>query len=360
MPTVDLFSTPKKRGATDLQAGALASACSNEPEAKKPPKCVQALKEQIGEEGKQITPDYLKSLLSKADYNNFCNNFRSQLTPTQKVEYKAAPKADQDKWIAQWAMDPAGCVLNGYQRTEAYTDNSIREEDRWMTEEQLAGPRGLNSASHAKILTSSSELPERPCRYACLAKAGVKEFKVTEEMYNRITGIKKTIGAEGVAELKDSEFNSVVASLESNSSDMNKQVAKAKATPKAPDPKKKELAMQNTKLGTSLRALKRKMDAVALDMETLKGLLGNLLPKGYPVTMKEFFEGIIGEVFEQISKAKGCYATHVTAPEEASHDNIAKVADAIKEVEDETASLTKIKADFEKSHGADMRKLTAK
>ena len=99
---------------------------------------------------------------------------------------------------------PRDLRTEGFNRTIIRKEEAHEKEHRWFTEEQLAGPRCFNSAAHAKLLTA--DLPSQPSRYASMAKAGVLEYQLTEELYREMTGKRSEAGVSSESELKVYEY----------------------------------------------------------------------------------------------------------------------------------------------------------
>ena len=119
----------------------------------------------VGRLHSKLDPSLLKSAtdikmaLGSKDYNNFCNTFRNGLGEDDKASYPGMGQADKDAWILQWAIDPVTCSTRGFNRTTVYQDEQIVEEERWVTEEQLADV--MKSSNHASIAIKAKELPEK-------------------------------------------------------------------------------------------------------------------------------------------------------------------------------------------------------
>ena len=103
-------------------------------------------------------PDHaaLKEALG-SKYNNFSNNFRNHLTPSQKDQYKDTPKPQREEWIYQWYVDPTQCNLTGFNRTTAIKKDTSKVKETWLTESQLGGPKYLNNPEHAHLLVLSGD-----------------------------------------------------------------------------------------------------------------------------------------------------------------------------------------------------------
>ena len=229
-----------------------------------------------------------------------------------------------------------------------------------MTEDQVAGVNGFNNPQHAKLLCESGELASRKHRYKCLADAGVFEFRLTDELYRRVKGVKQDNGVEGTVELRPEEFTEVKDSLVAAAGDLNKTIVKKKepSKPKV-DPLKKELAQTNTKLQVSLRGLKRKMDCMFVETEGLQDQTVKLKEKGYPASMEEHWKTKIQEFQSVIEAAKSVYCEYVTKPDERSADKVNIVKEALDAVDTESVRLTRAKKEFDKNTGTDIKKLTS-
>ena len=150
------------------------------------------MRENLGDKMNALTPQMLRQQLSPLQYNNFANNFRLALDPAQREEYKNKSRAERDGWIAQWAIDPETALSTGYNKDCVYNDELSINDDEWVTQSVLGGPRYFNDAMHADILVKPGEMQERPSRHAALAAHGVKEYKITSEIFRAIEGKKRS------------------------------------------------------------------------------------------------------------------------------------------------------------------------
>ena len=126
----------------------------------------------------------------------------------------------------------------------------------WVAAEVLDGPKFMNSTAHAKLLADSGELRDRPSRYAALAKAGVREYEITEEVLRIIQGTRSENGVSATSELQPSEYQDVKRSLEQGLDSKPPPKRRQKeATPI--DPRVKELKEANEKRMAALRVMKK-------------------------------------------------------------------------------------------------------
>ena len=117
------------------------------------------------------------------------------------------------------------CESDGYNKAFAYSDDSIREEDRWLTAEQLVDY--FKSRPHARAVIDGKELRERLSKFKALAAMGICEYMgfliiyeemppnyyITDEMHIRIDGKREENGVRAVAQLKPNEFAEVADSI---------------------------------------------------------------------------------------------------------------------------------------------------
>ena len=98
------------------------------------------------------------------------------------AEYRALQTdAERRQFLIDYILDPESCCKRiGTNSTSRSTNRRETSKVEWLTEEQLAGPKYLNSAAHAKIAIKS--MRERPHKTnAGLRAAGVKEYEYFKE-----------------------------------------------------------------------------------------------------------------------------------------------------------------------------------
>ena len=158
-----------------------------------------------------MTPEKLRASMTRPQYKIFSNTFKRWLTDDQRKQYAALDMVQKASWVCQWSIDPALCQSVGYNKAFAYSDDSIREEDRWLTEEQLVDYS--KSRPHARAVIAGKELRERPSKFKALAAMGICEYYITDEMHIRMKGKREEKGVRAVAELKPNEFAEVADSI---------------------------------------------------------------------------------------------------------------------------------------------------
>ena len=55
----------------------------------------------------------------------------------RKNEYHNSEKADKEGWLVQFVIDPENAMLQGFNKTAAYTETKNKAAEVWVTEEQL-------------------------------------------------------------------------------------------------------------------------------------------------------------------------------------------------------------------------------
>ena len=110
----------------------------------------------------------------------------------------------------------------------------------------------------------------------------------------------------------------------------------------------------------ALRALKKKCDNVTQDLLKFSKELPKLHEKGYPETMQQFMQGKVDEVGAVVAEGNTLYAKFVFDSAENNPDNRHAKAAQTKEIEQQLQQVMKAKTQFDKTHGSDIRKLTAK
>ena len=119
-------------------------------------------------------------------------------------------------------LDPAACALHGYYRTTAFNERKSVDGEQWLTIAQLECSTRVGS---------NDESEERPHERACLAAAGVKQYKYNWSLVERSGGVREA-SVEARAELNEEEYNETKG-------DMSKQrqgpKRKAPTKPKEPE-----------------------------------------------------------------------------------------------------------------------------
>ena len=291
--------------------------------ASKMPKIVVKAREAMEAAGSdlEVTGDNLKKVMEAKDFNLLANAFRGSMSGAAKKQYSACVRTDQDRrqWLAQFVIDPRFATAEGFNVTEAFHINEDIDEERWATEEKLAGPTFYNCAKHAAVMTKSGELEERPHRNQALADAGVKEYKYTGDIVVRKkTGSHERNGVSLKTELNDQEYKDVVAKVGDG---VQKGGVKRKLVEKKPrveeSQESKDLKRaQNLRSGT-LRRCKTLLDKAALDASSLQDSYQKLADRGYPSAMREFYDKQVVVFQEQIKIHQKAFADEATQVETA-------------------------------------------
>ena len=148
----------------DAMAKALANTCgkgvAEEKKFSEIPKAVIELQRKLPRD--HATPEKLRQLGAK-QYDALSNNFRNRLNSAQEAELKTLTTEGKSNWLSQWAIDPEAGRNKGFSKGFVFTEESLDEEDRWVTREQLV--EFHKSGGNATILIEAKELPDRPSRY---------------------------------------------------------------------------------------------------------------------------------------------------------------------------------------------------
>ena len=127
----------------------------------------------------------------------------------------------------------------------------------------------------------------------------------------------------------------------------------------AVDPAVKLLKDANVKLQASLRNLKKKTDVVRQDLNKQTETVPLIMKRGYPQSMVDFMLGKIDVVSDAVNQAVVLYGDMIMKAEETDPSKIQVVQDRKKEIDDAHTSIVDIKLKYDKTHGADVKKLTA-
>jgi len=150
------------------------------------PKKMQELKEYLeaNNSGRPLCREQIKAADPKLR-NQACNAMVRTLENSQQVAYRRC-ESDQQRhqWIMDYILDPQKVKHEGSTtiRRESLTES--KDTFVWVTEEELASSRYMNSQEHAKLAVKC--LPSRPHDLDYLAKAGVLQYYYnTKEEVNK-------------------------------------------------------------------------------------------------------------------------------------------------------------------------------
>jgi len=76
-------------------------------------------------------------------------------------------------------------VCTGYNSTTAFDEEQSKKKEAWLTEEQMAGPKYLNSAAHAKLVCDSKVFEQQDHEIEAVAAAGVKQHRFNWSLLER-------------------------------------------------------------------------------------------------------------------------------------------------------------------------------
>ena len=122
------------------------------------------------------------------------------------------------------------------------------------------GPWAANGKAIYLFVAHSED---RDHEYPSLAKVGVKQYKLTQAILERVTGTGQEHGVTAKAELKSEEYGEVADSIQKASPREKPPKRKAQNPPKTEDPEVKQFKELIAKKTTFLRKLKSLNDKVA-------------------------------------------------------------------------------------------------
>ena len=140
------------------------------------PKAALEYKEMLQAMAGGVTPDNVKSTAHQAR-GKAISAMKGQMTPEKLEEFKSLDKdSSRQEWLAEYLLDPAsgGCVGKNFcTRTSTTSDTTTWV---WLTLDELAGPKWLNSEANAKIaITAMTSRPHSTNTALC--DAGVHEYR---------------------------------------------------------------------------------------------------------------------------------------------------------------------------------------
>lgn len=140
------------------------------------PKKMQELKEYLeaNNNGRPLCREQIKAADPKLR-NQACNSMVRTLEGAQQLAYKRCQTdVERHQWIMDYILDPQKVKHEGSTtiRRESLTES--KDTFVWVTEEELASSRYMNSQEHAKLAVKC--LPSRPHDLDYLAKAGVLQY----------------------------------------------------------------------------------------------------------------------------------------------------------------------------------------
>lgn len=325
------------------------------------PKVVARLHALIGEEAKTLTPPALRKHVG-AGWNNFTNSFRNNLSEQHREQYSKASKADQESWVTQWAIDPEQCKNHGFNRDYGFEQHASIKDTHWVILSVLGGPKMLSNMEMATKLANSGELPSRPCKFKTLAAEGVLEYQVTDEMQQIIDGTRRKAGVSSKADMTTDEAKETKADIVATSAQVaeglgSRRPSRKPSTVKVEVPGLKELKVENGKKESALRALKRRIDAITVDLNRTTDLSQNMVVRGYPQSLAEFYASEINGVKAVVAAVQKAYGNHVFVPAAAKPAERDNVTAATAEIDAERSSLEEKKGTFDKKLGSDLRKI---
>ena len=140
------------------------------------PKKMQELKEymEANNNGRPLCREQIKMADPKLR-NQACNAMVRTLDGAQQLAYKRCPKdVDRHQWIMDYILDPQKVKHEGSTSIRRASTTESKDTYVWVTEEELASARHMNSQAHAKIAIKA--LDSRPHENEHLANAGVLQY----------------------------------------------------------------------------------------------------------------------------------------------------------------------------------------
>ena len=281
---------------------------------KKAPKAVMLAREALKMLNLEVTGDNLKAVLNPKELNVLATAIRSSMSEQVKSDYKKLNTDEERRqWIAQFVLDPTISTTEGFNGTLAYKQEGTIDEDVWLTEEQLGSASYLNSVSQASQIVKVGELESRPHELACLAQAGIKQYKYTTSVVRRENGLREEAGTSAKAELNDNEYEEVTKEMKQG---FGKPVKRRQPKQKEPESDEQKKLKSATQLRASnIRKCKVMMDKAATDAVACEGDLQKLVTKGYPGAMIDWFKNLVGEFKAEVEVARVRYAKEATRVE---------------------------------------------
>lgn len=317
------------------------------------PKSVLRIRDKMESLGKPVTAATLREVLDKKEFNNIANVFRQSMSTSAREEYKKVARDDERRaWIAQYIIDPGFASVEGFNVTTAFNKQTAKEEEQWLTQEQLASPVYLNSITHAEAIIK--ELESRPHEYKVLADQGVLQYKFTMTSTQKEHGVVEENGTRATAELKENEYAEVTKDITSNYS----RPAKRKAPPKEAESEEvKRMRCARQLRATTVRKCKALIDKSALDVSVCETNLAKLQAKGYPGAMTEWYEQKVVQFKESMVQAQAAYSKEATKVD--IQPELADIEASTRDIDSALQQLDQQYKAFKDSVFCDVKKLVA-
>ena len=207
-------------------------------------------------------------------------------------------------------LDPKTCQCQGVNINRNIDRVKKRDTTVWLTKEQLASPKWLNSTEQAEQLVKA--LPDRDHEVAELAAMGVKQYKWhhSKEDHDKINDMET--GTEARADLTAEQYEQVGQDMKhkdvgsSQPSGTKKRKAQTTPTGKPDNEEVKKLRTAHAARATGLKNLKTAMDKFNQEMRATEKSIGTMTSKGYPSTMADWY-------VSQLQQNRGKYMVHHAA-----------------------------------------------
>ena len=162
-----------------------------------------------------LTSTSLKDMLTAKEFNNLGNSFRNSLTPDEKTTHEKVSGDDNRRdWMVRFVLDPYACKLKGTNTHSIANIKRKNDNEQWLMQSQIAGPKFLNSAELAEILCDSGELDSRPNEYKCFRDKNIPQFMFEWSKVNKVLERNDTATVQAETELTPEDFAKVRDGME--------------------------------------------------------------------------------------------------------------------------------------------------
>ena len=269
-----------------------------------------------------------------------------------RTEYNAIKKdVDRRAWIAQFVLDPSFSRTEGVNSTLAISKSATKEDELWLTAEQLEGVEYYGSFAHHVI--KAGELETRPHESTTLAKLDVVQYRFVKKWKHGSVGSEESHGTRSVVELTDAEYREVTDKVLDGERKGTKR--KVPVKPKVEETgEQKEIKRCVALRSSAVRRCKALLDKAASDT-LLDEEYGKLRAKGYPEAMEAFYKTKVEVFVQKIKVSQASFAQEATRVE--AKPTLAEINKACVAVETIIKTLDADYKSFKEQVLNDLRKL---
>ena len=316
------------------------------------PKACEEFKRVLEENGGDINPDAVAtkqfaSLRNKASIS--MRNHLERHNSAKFQEYSAlTTSAARQEWLADYLLDPKTGGSVGRNWTERTLNTIDSEREVWLTVDELASPRWLNSRENAEIAIKS--LVSRPHDNASLRSEGILQYhwfqKAIDKNKTLTQGVSVTTSADCNTESALEVAEHTRDDRSPGYSKPGRAAKRAKVQELPNDPKTRFWQEAIERLGKSVSTLKAAHDRVSRDLSSVHVIESKLKAKKWdtsgPIDFLHAEAQKVRDVNEQMLKHWLDGKAHLSAVTKDTHvEDIARNASGCEEKTKELMDLFK-------------------